>query len=324
VLDFVPTLEEQQALEELDSIIQRKRCDDKQELDVGSLIHALRQTPQVSAIEVISPNPFKNRLLRKVWDEYNMETYLSFQNHLGPRQLVDILSAAKEANLDIQHMGHDQLTSYFFTGEVDQVSKGVYGFLNRLKSLNLTINDQPQEFITNPTASARLRRIISASPELENISIKFEALSPVPLDFLPNTEPLLPKLHTLALSGVIMDTVRFFSFIGGPGDTLRRLSISSPEMAEGSGTWKEFLEEIKNKFGVLLEKFQLANIVRASVGGGETWMLLPIYNSDWTNYVYSSPSAFRHQNKTKEVESFVLRGGDWPMTSEDDISSLLT
>ncbi len=120
-----------------------------------------------------------------------------------------------------------------------------------------------------------------------------------------------------------MDTIRFFSFLGGPGHTLRRLSISSAEMAVGSGTWNEFLEKIRDKFGILLEKFQLANIVRASVGGGETWMLLPIYNSDWTDYVYSTESSFRKQIKTKNVESLVLRGGDWPMTSKDDISSLL-
>lgn len=323
MVDFVPTLEEQQALEELDIITQRKRRDDEQELDVESLIHALRQTPQVSAIKVISPSPFKHHLLRKVWAEYNMETYLSFQNHHGSRQLVDILSAAKEAELDIQYIGHDQLTSYFFSGEVDQVSKGLYAYLNRLKSLDLTINDRPLQFFFNPAASTRLRRIISASPELENICIKFEALFQVPLDFLPNTEPLLTKLHTLSLSGVIMDTTRFFSFLEGPGHTLRRLSISSAEMAEGSGTWKEFLEKIRDKFGILLEKFQLANIVRALVGGGETWMLLPIYNSDWTDYLYSSASPFWNQNKTKNVESFVLRGGDWPMTSKDDISSLL-
>ncbi len=119
MVDFVPTLEEQQALDELENLTPRKRRDDEQELDVESLIYALRQTPQVSAIKIVSPNPFKHRLLRKVWDEYNMETYLSFQNHQGPRQLVDILTAAKEAELDIQHIGHDQLTSYFFTGEVD-------------------------------------------------------------------------------------------------------------------------------------------------------------------------------------------------------------
>ncbi len=301
-------------------MIERKRHDDEQELDIDSLTHAFRQAPQVSAVEIISPNPFKHRILKKVWDEYNMETYRSFQNHQGPRQLVDILSAAKGAGLDIQHLGHDQLTSYFFTGETDLVSPGVYGYLNRLKSLNLTINDQPQEYTSDNMASTRLRKIISASSELENICIKFEGLSPIPLDFLPNNAPLLTKLHTLTLSGVSMDTARFFSFLEGPVDALRRLSISSPELVDGSGTWKEFLEEIRNKFGSTLEKFQLANVVRASQGGGETWMLLPIYNADWTNYVYSR---VRNNNKTKDIESFVLRGADWPMTSEDDISSFL-
>jgi hypothetical protein len=285
VVDFVPTREEQQALEELDTIIQRRRHDDEQELNIDSLIHAFRLTPQVSAIEVISPNPFKHRLLRKVWDEYNMETYRSLQSHQGSSQLPDILSAAKEAGLDIQHIGHDQLTSYFFTGEEDLVPPDVYGYLRRLKSLNLTINDQPQEYNSNHTATTRLRRIISASSELENICIKFEGLSPVPLDFLPNPDPLLTKLHAITLSGVSMDTARFFSFLDAQVDTLRRLSISSPELEEGSGTWKEFLEEIRDKFGSTLEKFQLAHIVRASVGGGETWMLLPIYNADVWNLI---------------------------------------
>jgi hypothetical protein len=320
VVDFVPTREEQQALEELDAMIERRRLDDERELDRDSLIHAFRQAPRVSAVEVISLNPFQHRLLRKVWDEYNMETYRSFQSHQGSSQLVDILSAAKEAGLDIQHLGHDQLTSYFFTGEEDLVSPDVYGYLNRLKSLNLTINDQPQEYHSNNTANTRLRRIISASPELENICIKFEGLLPVPLDFLPSVEPVLTKLHTLTLSGASMDTARFFNFLEAQVGPLRRLSISSPELVEGSGTWKQFLEEVRDKFGSMLEKFQLANIIRASEGGGETWMLLPIYNSDWTDYVYSK---YRNKIKTKDIESFVLRGGEWPMTSEDDISFLL-
>jgi hypothetical protein len=92
-------------------------------------------------------------------------------------------------------------------------------------------------------------------------------------------------LHAITLSGVSMDTARFFSFLDAQVDTLRRLSISSPELEEGSGTWKEFLEEIRDKFGSTLEKFQLAHIVRASVGGGETWMLLPIYNADVWNLI---------------------------------------
>lgn len=50
-------------------------------------------------------------------------------------------------------------------------------------------------------------------------------------------------------------------------------------------------------------------------------MLLPIYNADFTDYVYSK---YDNLSKTKDIETFVLRGGDWPMTSEDDISSLLT
>jgi hypothetical protein len=100
----VPTREEKQALEELDSMIERRIFDDVQERDRDSLTRALRQTPQVNAVEVICPNPFKHRLLRKVWDEYAMETYRSSQLHQGSSQLIDILSTAKEAGLEIQHI----------------------------------------------------------------------------------------------------------------------------------------------------------------------------------------------------------------------------
>lgn len=317
VIDFVPTREEQEALEELDNIIERRHLDDEQERDRDSLIHAFRQAPQATAVEVICPNPFKHRILRKVWEEYNMEAYRSLQRRQGSLQLVDILSAAKQARLEIQHVGHDQLTSFFFSGEEDPISPDIYGYMNGLKSLNLTIYDQPQEFLSNGIASNRLRELISASPNLEIIYIKFELLLPVPLDFLPPAQPCPTKLHTLSLSGVIMDTTQFFSFLGRQVDSLRRLSILG-ELVNGS--WKEFLEAIRDRFGSNLEKFQVSGVLKSPEGGGEAWMLLPIYKADWTD----SYSTFRDNRRTKDIEDFVLRGGDWPMTKDDDISSLLT
>ena len=317
IIDFVPTREEQEALEELDAIIERRHLDDEQERDRDSLIHAFRQAPRVTTLDVVCPNPFKHRILRKVWEEYNMETYRSLRSQRGSSQLVDILAAAKQAGLEIQHMGHDQLTSFFFSGEEDLVTPDIYRYLNGLKSLHLTICDQPQEFLSNGIASTRLRKRISASPNLENVYIKFELLLPIPLDFLPQTLPCPTKLHTLSLSGVSMDTAQFFSFLGRQVDSLRRLSIMG-ELVDGS--WKALLEAIRDKFGSTLEKFQVSGVLKSLEADGETWMLLPIYKADWTDFY----STFRDTRRTKDIEDFVLRGRDWPMTKEDDISSLLT
>jgi len=318
-VDFVPTREEQQALGELDIMIERRTLDDVQERDRDSLVRAFRQTPRVNSVEVTCPNPFRHRLLRKVWDEYAMETYRSSQLHQGSRQLVDILSAAQEAGLEIQHVGHNQLTSYFFTGEGDLISSNMYAYLSRLKSLSLTISDIQLEFLPDNAAIIRLRKLISISPELENIHVKFESLFPISLDFLSATQRSPTKLRTLALIGVSMNPARFFSFLEMQVD-LRYLSINSAELGEGNGTWKDFLEEIRVRFGRTLEKFQLAGVLKSVDPGGETWLLPPIYKEDWTEPV--SP-VLRNSARTKEVENFVLRGWLWPMTHEDDISSLL-
>jgi hypothetical protein len=233
---------------------------------------------------------------------------------------VDILSATKEAGLEIHHIGHDQLTSYYFTGERDIMSPDIYAHLSKLKSLRFTVSDVPLEFLPNNVAITRLRKLISASPELENLYIKFESLFPISLDFLPVTRPLPTRLRTLTLFGVSMDTIRFLSFLEMQIDTLKYLSINSAELVEGNGTWEDFLEEMRDKFGSTLEKFQLAGVLRSAEAGGGTWLLSPIYKEDWTDLVYS---VHRNSGRTRDVEDFVLRSGPFPMTDEDDISSLL-
>jgi hypothetical protein len=314
IIDFVPTRDENEALEELEAIIERRHLDDEQARDRNLLIHAFRQAPHVDALEIICPTPFKHRILRKVWEEYNMETYRSSQLEQGSSQLVDILSAAKEAGLNIHHLGHDQLTSYFFTSEQDSMPQDIYEYLGGLKSLSLTICDREQDFPSNDNAALRLRNIISSSLELENLYVKFELLGSLSLDFLPESPRLPTKLHSVTLCGITMDTARFIPFLEQQAGCLRRLSITSAELVEGS--WRNFLDEIRDKFGSTLEKFQLAGVLKDS---DQTWMTLPIYSADWTEI----DCLWRNKRRAKEIESFVLRAGDWPMTSEDDISSML-
>jgi hypothetical protein len=110
--------------------------------------------------------------------------------------------------------------------------------------------------------------LISASPELESIYIKFELLSSVPLDFLPGNEPMPTRLQTLSLSGVSMDPARFLSFLEQQAAPLRRLSINSTELVDGN--WRQFLEDIKDKFGSTLEKFQLTGVLKSADAAGES------------------------------------------------------
>ena len=314
VIDFVPTQVEHEALQELDAIIKRRHLDDERARDRNLLVHAFRQAPHANALEIVCPNPFKNRLLRKVWEEYNMETYRSAQLEHGSSQMVDILSAAKGAGLNIHHLGHDQLTSYYFTSEKDPMSQELYGYINGLKSLSFTICNREQDFPSNNNAITRLRNVISSSPELESIYIKFELLGPLSLDFLPETPPLPTRLQSLTLCGVAMDSARFIPFLESQASVLRRLSVTNAELVEGS--WKSFLEDIRDRFGSSLEKFQLAGVLKDST---ETWIMRPIYSADWTEL----DCLWRNKRRAKEIEHFVVREGDWPMTSQDDISSML-
>jgi hypothetical protein len=42
-------------------------------------------------------------------------------------------------------------------------------------------------------------------------------------------------------------------------------------------------------------------------------MLLHIYNSDWTDYLYST---FHNKSKTKDIESFVLISKRWGVAND--------
>jgi hypothetical protein len=96
-LDFVPTRAEQAALEELDAVIRQKDVDTKEESDLGVLGEALRAVPGVEGVIVLCENPFTHPILRKSWEEYDLEAYqLGRPQHA---QLFRILSAAKDAGL---------------------------------------------------------------------------------------------------------------------------------------------------------------------------------------------------------------------------------
>jgi hypothetical protein len=306
-MDFVPTRNEQKALDELDLMIERKSLDNLHERDKGWLISALGQVPQVQTIQIVCQNPFQHRILRKVWEEFELETYQSGQLQ---NQLLTILVAVMETGLKIRSLSHAQLTSSFFA-EDTEVPEQVYTGLNSLETLSLVISDLQHNFSSSDEPNSRLRSLISSAPALESLSIKFESLLPIPLDFLP--DPAICSLHTLSLVGISLEPVKLSSFVDGDISTLRRLRVGVAEIPVGHGSWRSFLDDLRDKSS--LEKFQIYGMIRA-LDFPEAWLLWPIYNDEWEDV------RNLRNTRTKEIEDFVVRGGPWPMHESDDVSNL--
>jgi hypothetical protein len=70
------------------------------------------------------------------------------------------------------------------------------------------------------------------------------------------------------------------------------------------------LEDLRDKFGPQLRKFQLSG---RNEGGrhGDRWQLWPIYKFDWTDETITDRT-----EATRNIEDFVLRNGPWPMEND--------
>lgn len=312
--DFVPSLEEQEALDELDAKIAQRDEDQLLRRYSGNfLVRILTLLPRVNSIKIVCQNLFKSRLLRKVFDEYSLETYRP-----SGYQSLDILSAAQQAGLTIQHFVHEQLLSTLFEGQNHQELQDLSFAMQNLESLHLMISDIPERFPLSPIAGYMLRDLLKSLPRLQSLLVKFESLHPVNLTFL--TDVTLPNLHTLSLTGLIMGTDIFFSFLQRHTKTLKRLRISSTEIVGGHGSWSNVLVRIKEHPSLELEKFQLSSLLR-SHDGEETWFFRPIYNEDWTDA--SDVKLFHTGDRwRKNVEDYILRDGPWPILESDNVSHI--
>jgi hypothetical protein len=306
-MDFVPTRAEAAALEELDEVTLQKYKDREEEKDKTLLVSALRVVPQVNSIEIQSRNPFQDSILRKVWEEYAVEAHLSRKN-----QIQTVLSAAKIAGLKIQHFSHDQLLSSSFEEDDLMGDCTLYEDINRLKSLELVISDHKEVFSTDLRAALRLRRLIEAISALGNLSVNFQILEAIPLDFLPTTATGM--LRSLTLSSISVDPIQLLSLLEGHASTLKRLHLRSADIPQGRGTWRMLLDDIRNLLGDKLEKFQVSGMLRSVDGDGEHWLLCSLYDEKWN--VLQDPKMPKSP-RTKEIEDFVLRGGPWPMVAAD-------
>lgn len=254
--DFVPTLEEQAALDELDALI-KQRGDDQilRKYSKDSVTRLLGMLPRVNTIKIVCQNLFKSRLLRKVFDEFSLETHRQSEY-----QTKEILGAAKDAGLNIKHFTHEQfLPDLFHCGLIPQLDytswEDMVTMMQQLESLRLTISSVNDDSEFTPDS------LIVSLPQLHDVSIKFEVLGPVNLDFLSQSYPprlFMPHLHTISLYNIYMEPVFFFRFLRAHADTLKRLHISSAEIPLGEGSWSNCLARMKENVGPKLEKFQLS------------------------------------------------------------------
>lgn len=308
-VDFVPTQEEQGALDELDVTIAQKDQDDKEERRESRLMLALRGAPQVNSIKIECRNPFQNPILRKVWEEYALEAYRTVNSR--PDQLLGVISAAVQVGLPIEHFIHDQLLSSCFENDDLVSSVLLWEELRGLKSLNLVISDLDATFSADDRAVERLRQWISSFPALEDLSVHFETLDAIPTSFL--SKMATGTLHVLSLGSVSVEPVEFTAFLEGNLWTLKRLRLRFVDIPQGHGTWQEFLENLRDLSGDKLEKFQLSGMVRSVDGESEQWLLWSRYDEKW-NVMPKERSP-----RTREIEDFVLRGGAWPMVPSDSM-----
>lgn len=319
-VDFVPTLPEQEALDELDAmIIQRGNDELFRRYYQDSMVRHLGFLPRVNTVEILCRNLFKCRLLRKVFDEYSLETYLKTYDGASI-QFCEILGSAQRAGLKIQHFKHDQLLAKLFDGLRAQPRRDLTFLLQNLESLHLTISDVLEVFAFSPTATTALRNILDSLPKLQTLFLKFEGLLPPNLGFLPKTT--LPNLHTISLVNVSLDLEIFFSLFERHADTLRRIRLSSVDISFGHGSLSNFLAKLKENVGPKVEKFQLSSLLQ-SYENNEAWFLKPIYNDDWTdasNVKGPFPTGDRWR---KNVEDYILRNGPWPIEEADNISHLI-
>lgn len=310
-VNFVATQAEQEALDELDVIISQKEIDEKEERKESRLVSAMRGVPLVNSIAIETRNPFRNPILRKVWEEYALEAYRNLRSRQAQNQLLRVLSAAAQAGLPIRHFSHDQLLSSCFQNDDLIMNVKRCNLLQMVENLSLNISDLDGVFSADDQAVDRLRQLLSSFLTVEHLSVSFEALESLPLSILPTAETC--KLKSLTISSISIEPIPFLSLLKDHASTLKRLRLRSGSISQGHGSWRVLLEDLRNMFGDKLEKFQVSGMLRSVDGDGEQWLLRPHYDDEW-NVLPSEKTP-----RTREIEEFVLRGGLWPMVAADSI-----
>jgi hypothetical protein len=290
-----------------------------------ALYKAFKCLHRLHAIDFAFSTPFKHPLLREICAETVVEAYETPRFDIWTTHLKNVLFAASEAGLDIQHFTYSQLPSSLFITAHNELLDEICQHLSGLRSLSLTINDgsdnnSTQSISFQNNAVRMLDRFTSSFPGLEALSLRFTGVDQVPLAIFP--VDMAGRLHTLSLMEVSISSATLLPFLELHKTTLRRLSLGHVKLQDRGLTCQRFLEDLKILFtSFRLEKFEFWGQVTCSRHTEPAWWLQSIYENDWEDKLdQGQPSS---NQKTKQLEKFVLRNGPWPMTEDDDISQHL-
>ncbi|KAE8451228.1 hypothetical protein EG329_004392 [Mollisiaceae sp. DMI_Dod_QoI] len=318
---FVPDQREQAALDEIDLVIEQRRLDDKvlANKQEAILLGGFRNVPRVHTIKFTFENPFEQPLLKKVWDEYNLDAYRAPELEPGYVDLSSILSAANRANLKIENFTHDLYNSSLLH---EHERLGLHRFLTELKSLSLVINNiANRSEDLDPTSG--LRDLLISNPALEHLHIRFETLGRVNFNFIPTMQPNTGHMKSLRLLNISISPASFLSFFSSNASSLKNISIYNVDLLDPDPefTWQDLLSQIRHNPDLAIDKFELGGLIRSRK---ETWWGLPIYDNEWVKVDHGSwfakgrrvPSV--DNERTFELENFVLGRGGWPAEQTEE------
>jgi len=297
----VATQEEQSAFDELEEIISRMENDTKQEAREDyyeTLKSAISVLPNVDSIRFECPNPFRHRILRKCWEEYDFQV-ITCPVAQGTH-VFNVLHAAKETGLAIRHFIYERLLALYFSQSFS-LQLVADGLASDLDSLSLNILVFVNTFVTEAESQA-FQALLMQSPRLRKLDISFEGFAVVPVTVFPSHH--FPSLESLSIiantteenSGQLLDFITMHS------SSLRELQIVSMKL-ESDNTFRGVMERLRNELGGTLERFQICGSI---MEGEREMMIFPHYNKDWTPY------RRRRTSTAKKLEDFLLREGPWP------------
>ncbi|KAH8658657.1 hypothetical protein BGZ60DRAFT_415273 [Tricladium varicosporioides] len=317
--DFVPTQAEQYALDELDAFIEQRKLDEIVRKNRGSLEAAFRVVPWLNTIIIACENDFKDPLLRKVWNEFSLETY-----RYNLFQMGEVMCTANRAGLTIEHLSHQAAIGAMFGPVGRNPNKLAFcSAATSLKSLDYNITELQLNFELGEMFSMPLKTHLLSMPLLEELSLKFNTLHPVGVRFLSSIT--FPNLHSLTLNGVNLRTEILFSFLERHRHTLKRLRFKNAGIIEPDQCWKTYLEKIKEMLGGQLEKFEISGTLRSKGEEDIAWFFWPIYEPDWSECEESVKAIPRPVGSSrKDVEDYVIRGGVSPIENEPNIAGIFT
>lgn len=180
-VDFVASQLEQASLDEVDAVIASRNLDDRLLSDRAEdfLVQAFRNVPLVKTVFFSIRNPFKQTLIKKVWEEYEYETY-SPDDKPSSLNPTSILTAVHRAGLSIQNFHHERFMPH--RHPVVQRDDS-FRTLTGLKSLKLNILDLRTINYEAATPGMDLDRcpclqdLLQANSSMEDFSIQFQSLT---------------------------------------------------------------------------------------------------------------------------------------------------